>query len=739
MAYGPANVNGNGSKEAVPPPKLKFKTLLESANIAKELPQDYLDCLGQQVVDGYRADNSSRINWIRKNADAIKLTLQVVEAKSFPWPNCSNVKFPLVTIAALQFLSRVSILTKGRQIVKCDVLGADPEGAESKRANRIANHLSFQLLEEDESWLDDDEKAKFAASIVGCAFKKTIFDPVAGVNESSHVPAARLVVDYYTKDIDKANRITHELDMTANDLAERVRRGVFLKCDSERNPLQLTGELDEVRDQVQGLTPPDDDSIAPTLILEQHCWIDLDGDGYQEPYVVSVKAETGEVLRIVARFFDSGDVIRQNDGLIRKLQGDMDAEGVTPERKTAYQQQIKKLQDAPDNYILRIEPLKVFTKIPFIPSPDGGFYDLGLGSLMGPMNAAVDSLVNQLVDNGTMQNTSGGFLGRGVKMKGGSTGFSPFEWKPVDSNGDDLRKNIVPLPVQQPSAVLFQLLGMLVSYSERISGSTDIMSGVSPGQNTPAETSRNTIEQGMKIFSGIYARMHRAFRRELQKYVALNRLFLEDSAEFYNLTTGEGAMIARDDYIQGRFSVRPAADPASASETQRQQKATMIAARASAVPGYNVYEVEKALLESFDIPNIAVLYPDPQGPLAIPQGPDPKMELEKAKLAQADAHKQLDAQIEVARLQIEASQTEAKIQMLLAQAQKLAAEADGVEAGHQIAVINAQIGAAKTHQDGILQSLQLLQQAAKLNYERNSSAQAAAPAAKSTKKETEQE
>lgn len=735
MGYGPRNVNGNKDGEAVKLPKLKFQTLLESANIAEELPEEYLDCLGQQVVDGYRADNSSRINWLRKNADAIKLTLQVVEAKSFPWPNCSNVKFPLVTIAALQFLSRVAILTKGRQIVKCDVLGADPLGSESKRADRISSHLSFQLLEEDESWLDDDEKAKFAASIVGSAFKKTYFDSIAGVNQSCHVPASRLVVDYYTKDIDKAARITHELDMSANDLAERVRRGVFLECDSERAPLQNTTELDEVRDTVQGLTPPDDESIAPTLVLEQHCWIDLDGDGYQEPYIVSAKAETGEVLRIVARFYDNGDVIRQNDLLIRKLQGDMDAEGVTDERRANYQREIEKLRNASDNYILRIEPLKIFTKIPFIPSPDGGFYDLGLGALMGPMNAAVDTIVNQLVDNGTMQNTSGGFLGRGVKMKGGTTGFSPFEWKPVDSNGDDLRKNIVPLPVQAPSSVLFELLGMLVSYSERISGSTDIMSGVSPGQNTPAETSRNTIEQGMKIFSGIYSRMHRAFRRELQKYVALNRLFLEDSAEFYNLTTGEGAMIARDDYIKGRFSVRPAADPASASETQRQQKAMMIAQRASAVGGYNMYEVEKTLLEAFDIPNIGTLYPDPAGPNAIQQGPDPKIQLEMAKLAQLDAHKQLDAQIEVARLQIEASQTEAKVQALMAQATKLAAEAEGVETGHQIAVINAQIGAAKQHQDGIIQTLQLLQQAAKLDYERKSNAQAAAPAAKSTSKE----
>src|SRR5258706_9432508 len=151
-----------------------------------------------------------------------------------------------------------------------------------------------------------------------------------------------------------------------------------------------------------------------------------------------------------------------------------------------------RLAAAPNNHIIRIDPVHYFTKYTFIPSPDGGFYGLGFGALLGPLNQSVDTLVNQLVDAGTMSNSGGGFLARGVKIKGGKSSFDPFEWKPVDSTGDDLRKNIFPLPIREPSNVLFQLLGMLVGYAEKISGATDIMTGVSPGQNTPAETSRNT-------------------------------------------------------------------------------------------------------------------------------------------------------------------------------------------------------------------------------------------------------
>lgn len=711
---GPLNVNNQSAAE-VKMPKLAFATLLDSPNIATHLKKDYLDVLGAQVVEGYRTDRSSRQEWEKKNAEGIKLALQVTEAKSFPWTGCSNIKFPLVTIACLQFLSRVAILTKGRAIAKCDVLGLDPAGTEGKRAKRISDHLSFQLLEDDDSWLDDDEKAKFAASIVGCAFKKTFFDPVGGKNQSPHVPAAKLVVDYYTKDLDKANRITHELDMTPNMLKERERQGVFLELDTAREDLPAADELQEVQDEIQGLTPPGDDSLGITCVLEQHLWLDLDGDGYQEPYIAYVTSTSGQVLRLVARFYDKGDVIRQNDSLVRKLEADMLDASDLPEQLAQYKAEIKRLQEAKDNYILRIEPLRHFTKIPFIPSPDGGFYDLGLGALLGPMNAAVDSLVNQLIDNGTMQNTAGGFLGRGVKMKGGSSGFAPFEWKPVDSTGDDLRKNIVPLPVQAPSNVLFQLLGMLVSYSERISGSTDIMSGVSPGQNTPAETSRNTVEQGMKIFSGIYGRMHRAFRRELQKYVALNRLFLEDNVEYFNLVSGEGAMIARDDYQKGKFSVRPSANPAMASETQRQQQAMMLRDAANSSAGYNRYEVEKNFLEAFDVPNIDVIYPDPEGPLAMPPPVDMKMELEMKKLELANAEMQGKMQVAIAELQVQATLNEAKIQELAASATLKLAQADGIDVGHELAVINAQIGARKTQQDGILGALSLMQTAIKAN------------------------
>lgn len=703
-------IETEGSTEMI---KISLEKILKSRNVADHIPREKLDHIGQWVVDNYNTDRQSRVEWEQRNEEAIKLALQVVEVKSFPWTNCSNVKFPLLTIAALQFLARISILTKGRQLVKMEVIGSDPDGKKYQQSQRIAQHMSLQLTDEDISWVDDDEKTKLATSILGVGIKKTYFDPVEGVTISEYVPAMNFVVDYYCKHLDNARRATHVITFDPNKIKERERRGVFLEMDDTPGNLvtETSNVMQNASDESQGIKrPTTSDEIE---VLEQLNWMDLDGDGYEEPYVMSVRRDTGQVLRIVARFYDDGDVYRANDPQVRSLEAklrelgeDSDAD---MQQRSSIEKQIQALRDDKKDIIVRIDPQKYYTKYTFIPSPDGGFYGLGLGALLGPMNESVNTLVNQLIDAGTMSNSGGGFLGRGVKLKGGKTSFDPFEWKPVDSTGDDLRKNIFPLPVREPSSVLFQLLGMLVTYSEKISGATDIMTGVSPGQNTPAETSRNTVEQGMMLFSGIYARMFRSFREELKKIYELNRVFLETSPRWYNLTQGGNAILAPDDYKSNAFRIFPTADAAAVSAQQRKDKAGQLMAAANASPGFNKYLVTKMWLEANEYENIDQIFPNPQGPNAIPMPPNPKAELEKAKLQQQQQQHQDQMQLAVAQLQSDAQVNQAKITELQAKAAKEISEAQGVDTGHQIALINAQIGAAKARQDGLMSALSLLQ------------------------------
>lgn len=695
----------NGNRKTV----LTLQQIVTSRNVAQLLTADELDEIGKKAVEGYEADLKSRSGWEERMANAIKLALQVRESKTFPWVDCSNVKFPLLTIAALQFLARVSVMTKGKKLAKLEFVGADPTGDKFQRASRISSHISLQLREEDANWMDHDEQVKLAAAIMGAAFKKTYLEPLTGRVLSEHVPASALVIDYYCRDIAKAQRITHVLSLSDNVIQSRVRQGLYLDADlDDTTETPEATKLKSTADQIEGLTRPSTDAVVERMILEQQCWLDLDGDGYKEPYVLVTHKNTGKVLRIVARFTDTGDVLRTNDAKIRSLErqlGEIQADVEQAKLRSQLEKEIDKLEKAKDNVILNIEPIQYYTRYLFIPSPDGGVYGLGLGALLGPLNESVDSLINQLIDAGTMANTAGGFLGRGVKIKTGNQTFSPFEWKPVDAPGQDLRNNVFPLPVRDPSAVLFQLLSLLINYGEKVGSSTDVMTGENPGQNTPAETSRNTLEQGMMLFSGIYGRMYRGFKEELTKFYNFNKLYFEYSPRYYDFVEGPDAILSADDYKSNSYFILPAASPEDISQTKRLEKAKNLDAIASSRGGFNMYLVTKQILEALEIDDIENLYPDPRSDKAIQPGIDPKIEQAQKELAQRAKEHQDKMALAVAELQNEIRLTDAKIIELQAQARNEIAQANGVDTGHQIALINAKLGAERDRRNGLLTAL----------------------------------
>jgi len=248
--------------------------------------------------------------------------------------------------------------------------------------------------------------------------------------------------------------------------------------------------------------------------------------------------------------------------------------------------------------------------------------------------------------------------------------------------------------------------------AKKISGSTDIMTGGNPGQNTPAETSRNTVEQGMMLFSGIYARMYRSFREELGKVFEANRLFFKYSPRFQELTDSDSALLEKDDYSKGTFLIFPACSPEAVSTSQRRVKAEMLYKLATTEPGFDRYKVTLAMLEAWDFDGIEGFYPDPKGPNAIAPPVNPKIELEKQKLQLSDqAHKD-HMQLAIAEFKDQIKLTDAKVQELQAKSVYELAQAQGVDSGHQIALIEAQIGAAKQHKEGLLKTLDSLTKAA---------------------------
>lgn len=645
---------------------LKISDVLLSDNVAELLDEATLQQIGRDCVHEFELDKTSREDWERRTEKALKLALQVLEEKSFPWPNASNVKFPLITIAALQYHARsYPALIRGTNVVKCRVVGDDESGKLSTRANRVERHMSYQILEEDENWEDQMDKVLITQPIVGCAFKKIYYDPIKQHNISENIFAKDLVVSYYTKSLETAPRISHVIYLSSNDIYERVQAGLYREVDLLINRQPPADTLQLAQDKAQGISPAQEDKDKPFELIEQHRWLDLDEDGYKEPYIVVVHKDSKEVLRIVARFLPTGV----------KYKG---------------------------NTVIKIDAENFFTKYPFIPSPDGGFYDLGFGALLGPLNESINTLINQLIDAGTMANTAGGFLARGIKVRSGTTSFQPNEWKPVESTGDDLRKGIMPLPVREPSQVLFTLLSLLINYGERIGGAVDIMVGENPGQNTPAETSRTMAEQGMKIFSGIFKRTYRGLKEEFRKLYRLNQLHLDGKVKF-----GE-TEITSEDYVGDPSDIRPAADPNMVSDSQRLLQSQHLIQIANPALGYNMYEVHKRLLEAYGIEEIEKVLPNPKGPNAPKPFVPPKVQetqmKEQTKLKKIES----DTQIKMAELQMEAQLNQAKIDKLQAEALLALEQADSEQSKVQIAAINAQIGAAKTKQEHLLKTIEML-------------------------------
>lgn len=690
--------------------RIPLDVILESPNLAEKLDENVRAAIGQWVVGGYLKDLSSRQEWMQRHAKVMKIALQVQEMKTFPWTNASNVKFPLVTIGALQFLARIAILTKGENIADFKVLGKDSDGEKVKRAKRVSEHINYQLNDETPGWVDADEQTKFAASLLGSSFKKTSYDSVQGVNRSEFVAAQHFVVDYNCSDLSTCRRYSHLMMMDQNKLKERSTRGIFIedKTNKPSSPDQVIVNLlaQAARDS-QGLTQTNESEDIQ--MIEQYGWLDLDGDGYEEPYIFSVRVDTGHLYRIVARFFDDGESIHRTlDTQVRQLEN-LAKTVDDAKQRSELELKAQRIENSPSNKIVRIDPVSIFTKYTFIPSPDGGFYGLGLGALLGPTNEAVDTLLNQLIDAGTMANTGGGWIARGARMKAGKTSFDPFEWKPVDIVGDDLRKNIVPLPIREPSNVLFSLLGVLIEYGEKISSATDIMTGVAPGQNTPAETTRSTVEQGMMLFSGIYGRMYRSLREELAAFYKLNRLYFSSSPKFWEHTQGPDAILSIDDYRRGGLRPRPSADPSAISGQQRRDRAgRLVSAAFSPVGGkWDKDAVARKWLEAEEW-NIDEIFPDPTGDRAIKPPMDPKIQLEMQKLQFEQQQHADNMMLEISKAQSTVALNKAKIVELRAKAEKHLADADAAESGKQIAAIDAQIGALKTHNDTVLRGADMM-------------------------------
>ena len=601
--------------------------LIEQTNIADNLKQEQLEKIGQDVYDGYQRDLQSKEAWDRRIDDYVSLAAQIVDQKSWPWPKASNVKYPLLAISAMQFAARAypSLIPADGKVVQFRVNGADPQGMKAAKADKLAKHMNYQLLEDMCDWEEEQDRLLIQLPVVGCLFKKTYFDTIKKQNVSRLVGPKSLVVNYWASSLENAHRKTEIIPMTKNQVVSMQNAGLYrdVELPDPRSMPEVPSKSD-----VHGNQPPSSrDDTTPYVILEQHTYWDLDDDGYQEPYIITIEEQSKQVLRIVARF---------------------DSDGIKTNEK---------------GKVICIEPVEYYTKYGFVPNPDGGFYDIGFGHLLGPINESVNTIVNQLIDAGTLSNLQAGFIGKGLRLKMGKVEFQPGEWKAVNAVGDDIRKQVFPLPTKEPSEVLFKLLGLLIESGKELASVAEIFTGKMPGQNTPATTTQASIEQGMKVFTAIYKRTYRSLTKEFKKIFRLNSLY-DENFEKAQMVLDEP--ITREDYDIKSYDVCPTADPTAVSTTQKALKAEMLM---QVVPlGLNMDEVKRRLLEAQEQPNIEALLTDQQGqPIQLP--PDPKMAQMQAQTQMKQEEHQMKMSAEQMKLQFK--QQEALMDQKFMQMEKM--------------------------------------------------------------------
>lgn len=602
------DVYEDDSRTAQTHPVDQLMAFIASQNIAADLSKEQLGTIGQEVLRGYDIDKQSRGDWEKQTKTAMDLAMQVTEEKSWPWKGAANVKYPLITTAGIQFSARAyPAIVRGADVVKGEVTGPDQDGRKKQRAERIGHHMSYQLLNQMEEWDEETDRLLLMMAIVGCAFRKTYFDRSLGRNCSDLVAAKHLVYNH-TVPWRKLRRKTHELNLYKNEVIERIRGGLFVEIE-----LGLpSGE--------------DSDEDGHFEFLEQHCWYDLDEDGYKEPYIVTILKETAEVVRIVARF--------DEDGILLNERGE----------------------------IGKIEQVEYFTKYAFMPNPDGGSYDVGLGILLNPINETINTIINQMLDAGTLQNVGGGFIGSGLRLKGGVIRMGIGEFKAVDNRGGAIRDNIYHMEHKGPSTVLFQLLGMLIEAGKDISSVKDILTG-DQQVNQTATTTLALIEQGQKVFSAIYKRVHRSLRDEFKKLFRLNKLYMQPE-EYYRYQD-KSEPILLEDYQGDDTDVAPVSDPNLVSDAQHLTQAEALM-KFAGDPLINQMEIRKRYLEAIKVDNPEILLQEPE-PQADPAADKARADIEAQKVTTIAAAEKSMAETEL--LAVKAAETQASAVLKLAQAE----------------------------------------------------------------------
>jgi chaperonin GroES len=452
----------------MPPALEKLKALAELPNIAADMADDELAEIGDLAIREYNIDLDSMEAWKGRMERGLKLASMEKDEKTYPWKDASNVRYPLVTTAVLMFNAKAyPAVVSGDQVVKAAVYGADPDGAKAARADRVAAHMSWQLTSKVIEWEEETDKLLTLLPLVGTLHRKTWFDVAWKRIRCRNILPANFVINNRVTSLQDAPRCTEVMSKYPAEIQERRRSGEWR-------------DVDYIEDKGDDTSPPQD-------FIEQHRRMDLDKDGYDEPYIVTVHVDTQKVARIVADF-TSEDITLDGEGKVSSI------------KRGEY-----------------------FTAFHFMPSMDGSYFSTGFGLLLGDISETINSIINMMLDAGHMASLGGGFIGSDFRIKGGSQRFKPGEWKMAQVTGGVIKDSLVPLTFPGADKTLFEMLGLLIEAGKEVASVKDVLQGDTGGKTQTATTTLALIEQGMASFTAAYKRIFRSLKQEYALIARINR------------------------------------------------------------------------------------------------------------------------------------------------------------------------------------------------------------------------
>jgi len=529
------------------------------SNLAEALQDDELQELADELIGLIDADTDSRKDW----ADTFVKGLDVLgfkyEERTDPWEGACGVYSTILAEAAIRFQAEAMSETfPAGGPVRVKILGEETQ-EKIEAAERVKADMNYELTEHMVEYRPEHERLLYSLGLAGSAFKKVYYDPSLGRQVAIYIPAEDVIVPYGASHIETAERVTHVMRKTKNELKKLQSMGFYREVDLG-DPQPFHTDIEKRKAEEGGYSITDDDRYA---VYEVHAdliipGIDEDEEEIAKPYVVTIERGTSDILAIRRNW-------SEDDPLMLKRQH----------------------------------------FVHYVYVPGFGFYGLGLIHIIGGYAKAGTSIIRQLVDAGTLSNLPGGLKSRGLRIKGDDTPIEPGEWKDVDVPSGSIRDNIMPLPYKEPSQTLLALLNQITSEGKRLGAISD-MNISDMSANAPVGTTLALLERTLKPMAAVQARVHYAMKQEFKM---LKVIMSEYAPEEYDYVPARGSVSARvDDYML--VEVIPVSDPNSSTMAQRVVQYQAVLQMAQAAPQiYDLPQLHRQMIEVLGVKNADKLVP----------------------------------------------------------------------------------------------------------------------------------